>query len=147
MRAQWLAFPFPGLPAQAGVATGIFLHNLRGLVAIGGLLLVAQSPHWAGRTPPGALQRSLQILGELVLGVGVAANLLVIGASFGAYGSRMLIAALPHAPFELAAYSLALALYLEGRNRRLAARHALAVGSLCVAILALAAALETFVNV
>ena len=137
----------PAFPPKLASRQRIFLHNLRGLVAIGGLLLVAQSPHWAARTPPGALQRSLQILGELVLGVGVAANLLVIGASFGAYGARMLIAALPHAPFELAAYSLALALYLEGRNTRLAVPHAVAVASLCVAILALAAALETFVNV
>ena len=63
----------------------------------------------------------------MLLGAAVAANVIVIGASFGAYGTRMLRAALPHGPVELAAYSLALALYLQGRRRPLPARHMLAV--------------------
>ena len=89
----------------------------------------------------------LRRLGEALLAAAVAANLIVIGASFGAYGTRMVRAALPHGPVELAAYSLALALYLQGRTRALPARHMLAVVALSVAMLALAAVLETFVNV
>ncbi len=82
-----------------------------------------------------------------MLGAGVAANVIVVGAGLGAYGARMIRALLPHGPVELAAYSLALALYLEGRQRPLGIRHAVAVGALSVAALALAAVLETFVNV
>ena len=69
------------------------------------------------------------------------------GVSFGAYGSRMTRAALPHGPIELAAYSLALGLYFQGRHCVLPARHILAVAVLSTALLAAAAALETFVNV
>jgi hypothetical protein len=59
----------------------------------------------------------------------------------------MLRATLPHGPFELAAYSLALALYLQGRRRPLPVQHVLDVAALSVAVLAVAAALETYVNV
>jgi uncharacterized membrane protein SpoIIM required for sporulation len=89
----------------------------------------------------------LRWLGEALLAAAVAANLVVIGASFGAYGTRMVRAALPHGPVELAAYSLALALYLQGRRRRLPARSAAAVLALSVLTLAIAALLETYVNV
>ena len=71
--------------------------------------------------------------------------MIVVGASFGAYGTRMVRAALPHGPVELAAYSLALALYLQGRTRPLPIRHVLAVAALSVSVLALSAVLETFV--
>ena len=51
----------------------------------------------------------------------ILANVLVIGAGLGAYGERMARAELPHGPVELAAYALALALYLQGRRRALPA--------------------------
>ena len=95
---------------------------------------------------PTRASATVRLLGEVLLGAAVAANLIVVGASFGAYGTRMLRAALPHGPLELAAYSLALALYLQGRTRALPARHMLAVVALSVAMLALAAVLETYVN-
>jgi len=38
---RWLAFPFTGIPAQPSEAAGIFIHNLRALAAVGGLLLIA----------------------------------------------------------------------------------------------------------
>jgi hypothetical protein len=59
----------------------------------------------------------------------------------------MLRAALPQGPVELAAYSLALSLYLQGRGRPVAARHVLAVLALSVWTLAMAAVLESYVNV
>ena len=149
-RGAGLRFPFAGIPARPSTAAIIFSHNLRALAAICGLLLIAQSAHWnvsAAGTEPGPAHRTLRWLGEALLAAAVAANLLVIGASFGAYGTRMVRAALPHGPVELAAYSLALALYLQGRTRALPARHMLAVLALSVATLALAAVLETYVNV
>ena len=146
---RWLAFPFSGIPARPSTAAIIFSHNIRALAAICGLLLIAQSAPLEGSaagTEPGPTHRTLRWLGEALLGAAVAANLIVIGASFGAYGTRMLRAVLPHGPVELAAYSLALALYLQGRTRALPARHMLAVVGLSVLILALAAVLETYVN-
>ena len=145
---RWLAFPFTGIPAKPGEAASIFIHNLRALAAIFGLLLIAQSGCWAARDgQSGVVHQTLRRLGEALLGAAIAVNVIVIGASLGAYGTRMVRAALPHGPVELAAYALALALYLQGRNRRLPTRHVLAVAALSVSALALAALLETFVNV
>jgi hypothetical protein len=58
----------------------------------------------------------------------------------------MVRAALPHGLLELGAYSLALALVLEGRRQPLALRHATAVLLMSTGALAVAAALETYVN-
>jgi hypothetical protein len=144
---RWLAFPFAGIPSTPAEAAGIFIHNLRALVAVFGLLLVAQSGYWAGRNgQPGVVHRTLRRLGEALLGAAIAANVIVVGASLGTYGARMVRAALPHGPVELAAYSLAVALYLQGRSGPLAIRHVLALAALSMSALALAALLETFVN-
>ena len=143
----WLRFPFTGLPARPTVAAQIFFHNLRALLAVAGLLLVAQSPFWSARTAePGAVHRIVRGSGEVLLAAGIAANVIVVGASLGAYGTRMVLAALPHGPVELGAYALALSLYVQGRDRPLPGRLIVAVAALSVAALALAAILETFVN-
>ena len=95
---RWLAYPFTGIPAQPDVAAGIFLHNLRALAAVVGLLLIAQSAQLTRRTDE---PRRAPIDGPSRRGSArgaVAANLIVVGASFGAYGTRMLRAALPQAP-------------------------------------------------
>jgi hypothetical protein len=145
---RWLAFPFVGIPARLSTAAIIFSHNVRALVAVCGLLLIAQAPCCsAASAEAGRAHRMLRGLGEALLAAAVAANLVVIGASFGAYGTRMVRAALPHGPVELAAYSLGLALYLQGRGRPLLARSVTAVFALSVVMLALAAVLETYVNV
>jgi hypothetical protein len=144
---RWLAFPFTGIPASPGEAASIFVHNLRALGAVWGMLLIARSGYSAARNgQPGVVHQKLRRLGEALLGAAVAANVIVIGASVGAYGTRMVRATLPHGPVELAAYSLALALYSQGRNRPLPSRHVLAVAALSVSALALAAVLEAFVN-
>jgi hypothetical protein len=143
---HWLAFPFTGIPARAAIAASIFFHNLRALAAVWGLLLIAQSALWNAGVPGWASQ-VLRRSGEVLLGAAVAANVLVVGASLGAYGPRMLRATLPHGPLEVAAYSLALALYLQGRRRSLSLRLVFPVAALSIAALALAAVLETYVNV
>ena len=144
---RWLAFPFTGIPASPAEAAGIFIHNLRALAAVWGMLIIARSGYSAARNgQPGVVHRTLRRLGEALLGIVVAANVIVVGGSFGAYGTRMVRAALPHGPVELAAYSLALALYLQGRNRPLPLRHVLAMAALSISVLGLAALLETFVN-
>ena len=130
------------------MAATVFLHNLHALLAIGGALLVAQAPYLVSpAAQPGPIHLTLQRACDAVLAGGVAANVIVIGASFGAYGMRMVRAAVPHGPVEVAAYSLALALYIQGRRQQLPVRHMLAVATLSTSALAAAALLETFVNI
>lgn len=143
-----LAFQFRGVPAEPAVAATVFVHNLHALLAIGGALLVAQMPYLVDRAAdPGRSQGMLRVVCEVALAGAVTANVMVIGVSFGAYGSRMTRAALPHGPLELAAYALALALYIQARRRALPARHIFIVIALSTCLLAVAAVLETFVNV
>ena len=143
-----LAFSFPGVAPRLDLAATAFLHNLNALLAICGVLLVTQAPYLVTHAaPPGRIHRTLQRACEALLAGGVAANVIVIGAGFGGYGLRMVRAALPHGPVELAAYSLALALYIQGRRRPLAARHILSVAAISISALAAAALLEVFVNV
>ena len=143
---RWLAYPFTGVPAKPGAAAGIFAHNLRTLLTVGGALLVAQILTGQTRDPVSA-PRVVRLAVGLLVAVAVLGNLVVVGVSFGAYGPRMISATLPHGPIELASYSLALALYLQGRHRGLAVSHVAKIAAVSVALLALAAALETFVNV
>jgi hypothetical protein len=143
-----LAFHFPRVPARPSAVATVFVHNLHALLAVAAALLVAQSPYPMTRAAqPGRIHRMLQRCCEAVLAGAVAANVIVIGASFGAYGMRMVRAALPHGPVELAAYSLALALYIQGRHGPLPARDTLAVAALSISALAAAALLEVFVTV
>jgi hypothetical protein len=144
---RWLAYPFTGIPARPGETGAIFMHNVRALAAVAGLLLVVQSPHWAGNADGGPVHRAIRRGGEALLAAGVSANVIVVGASLGAYGSRMMRAVLPHGPAELGAYALALALYIQGRGKPLPVSHALAIAAMSISLLALAALLETFVNV
>src|SRR5207247_10434820 len=115
---RWLDYPFTGVPARLGEAAVIFAHNGRALLGVFGLLLIAQV---APRVPagPGQVQRALRGAGEALLAGLISANVLVVGASLGAYGSRMAKAMLPHGPLELAAFALAIALYLQGRRQAL----------------------------
>jgi hypothetical protein len=146
--SRLLGFHFAGIPARPSVAATVFVHNLHALLAIGGALLVAQMPYLVDRgADPGRTHRMLRVVCEVALTGAVAANVTVIGVSVGAYGTKMTRAALPHGPVELAAYSLALALYIEGRHRALPARNVFVVSALSTSLLAAAAVLETFVNV
>jgi Stage II sporulation protein M len=141
-----LDFPFAGLVAGPETALSILAANLRLLVATLAAAVIVQSP-WC---VPRAGQRSA--IGTLVVSaldalvaLNSAFNVCVVGAALGAYGSRMAAAMLPHGPLELAAFALTLALYLRARQGPLAPRHLAAVAPSCVALLVVAAALETWV--
>lgn len=141
---RWLDYRFPGVPSHISTAVWILGHNARGLAGVLGLLMIAQL---AARSPgPVRAQLVLRSAGEVVIAGAIAANVLVIGAAIGGYGTRMLVATLPHGPVELAAYSIALALYLTGRRRALPAARMTVVACASVALLALAAGLETWVS-
>jgi hypothetical protein len=83
----------------------------------------------------------------VLLSGAVAANVAVVGASFGAYGARMIRAALPHGPLELGAFSLALGLYIEGRHQPIPVGLMVVVAALSVVGLAIAALFEVYVTV
>jgi len=140
----WLGYRFPGVPAHLSTALWILGHNAHGLAGALGLLLVAQL---AARSPgPARAQLVLRSAGEVLIAGAIAGNVLVIGVAIGGYGTRMLVAMLPHGPAELAAYSLALALYLSGRRGALPIARMAMVACASVALLAVAAALETWVS-
>jgi len=139
----WLDYPFSGVPPRLGVAVEIFAHNLRALAGVLGALIVAQAG-WRRPGGPSRTQQIIQRLAELVIAGAVAANIIMIGASVGAYGQRMIVAMLPHGPVELGGDVLALALYWQGRRRHLALPDIAAVAAISIGLLAVAAALETF---
>ena len=140
---NWLHYTFPGVPAPPESAVGIFANNSRELLGVLGLLLIAQIAARRSDGPTRA-QQLVRAGGELVLAGAIAANVLVVGAAVGVYGERMVRAMLPHGPFEVAAYSLALTLYLQGRRRPLPAARLAGTIAASVALLALAALLETY---
>jgi hypothetical protein len=139
----WLHYSFPGVPRRLNSALWIFSNNGRELLGVVGLLLIAQIAA-RGSEGPTRGQRLVRTGGELLLGGAIAANVLVVGAAVGAYGNRMVRAMLPHGPVEVAAYALALALYLRGRRRPLPAMRLAGTIAASVALVAVAALLETF---
>jgi hypothetical protein len=141
---DWLGFTFPGLAARPVVAVGIFAHNLRSLSGVFVLLIFARL---ASRAPDKRTARLAVRLGELILAGAITANVVAVGAALGAYRERMVMALMPHGPAELAAYSLAIALYLQDRRRNLPAAYVAKAGATCVALLGIAAVLETWVSV
>jgi hypothetical protein len=58
----------------------------------------------------------------------------------------MVRAVLPHGPVELAAFALAIALYLQGRQRPLTLGHLAATTATALGLLAAAAVLEAMVT-
>ena len=143
-----LGFPFAGIPARPETAATILANNARLLAAVFAAVLVAQSPWLAAPSARrGPLGWALLAGVDIVLVLAAASNALLVGAALGAYGNRMLAAVLPHGPFELAAFAAALALHLQGHRCRLAGRRVLGTGAICLALLALAATLETYVRV
>lgn len=138
-----LGFTFAGIPDRIGEAASILVNNLTALAAPGvAIALVLWSRRPGVDRVPARLARGV---GIVVLGFGFAINTLLIGASVGAYGERMVSAMLPHGPIELAAYSLALAAFLEVRAGRLDGRRALAALATSAALLVIAAPVETYV--
>jgi len=142
----WLGYRFPGVPARPDIAVLIFEHNLLALLGVLGVLLIAQIAARAS-DGPGPILRAVHACAEISVAAGIAANTLVVGVAIGAYGTRMFRAVLPHGPIELAAYNLAIALHLHGRRRALPARQIAATMATSLALLAVAAVLETFVTV
>jgi hypothetical protein len=142
---QQLGFTFEGLPRRVDQALAIFANNVR---VLGAVLAACVAVQVAARGPDAGwealLLRTVTAVCDAAVIVGCAVHVLVIGAAVGAYGERTLWMVLAHGPFELAAFSLALALYLAGRRERLPAGRLLAVALAATAALAVGALLEVY---
>ncbi len=138
----WLGFTFPGVPATFGEALQIFRANLP--LIMGGLA-AALAVGWRGvDAEASAPWRGVRLVCDLIVGLIVARNVVVVGAAVGAYGVPMVRVLLPHGPLELLSLCLLLALYLQARRTPLAVAQALRVVAVAAAMLALAALLEAF---
>ncbi|HEY4993534.1 MAG TPA: hypothetical protein VII33_15780, partial [Nakamurella sp.] len=98
-----LGFAFPANPHGSGAAWSIFTANLRLAMAplAGALVLALADRDRRGYTTGRGLL-------DAILTIVVAVNVMIVGAGFGAYGTRMIRYTLPHGPIELAAYSCAI---------------------------------------
>lgn len=137
-----LGFPFAGLVAQPSTVLTIFAGNARILICVMAAAVIVQSPWCAARSSFGVVAVSLL---DTLVALQTGLNVLLVGASLGAYGPRMLTAMLPHGPAELLAFSLALALYLRSRRRPVGGFAVVLSGTMCLTLLFVAAVLETYI--
>ena len=146
---DWLGFTFSGVPGTAEQALEIFINNARLLIAAIAACVVLQGSALidpeADRQPPRWQSTAVHIC-DVVLGTLAVANLAVIGAAIGAYGDRVVKHLLPHGPVEALAFAIALALYVRSRRGPVARRDFLRLAGLALAVLIVAALLETFVT-
>ena len=145
---RWLGFGFDGVPHQVGQAAGIMFANLRFVLGLGAAAALNQLAQLRRRGAPAASTTTM--LSAIARGLdGVVAvviliNVVPIGLALGAYGWRMVPALLPHGPFEVLAFCVAGNLFLNARRRTVARGEWCAAGTAIVALLSLAALLETF---
>ena len=144
----WLGFDFGGVPPNVGSAVGIFLNNSRLVILAALAAAIAQAR--LGDLPSPRLSLSAGALAWLARACACALtlvalmNVTIVGLAVGAYGLRMCVALLPHGPLEVGAYCVALRFYLVARQRPLAAKAWISTSAVTVALLAIAALLETF---
>jgi hypothetical protein len=140
-----LGFTFPGIPRRLSQSEAIFVNNGRMLAAV---VVAAGLVQLLAGDQASALDRALAVgvrtVCDAVLAVGTLVNALIVGSSLGAYGSEALSSMLPHGPFELGAFSLALSLYLSARRGEVTRRRLVVTGVVAVAALALGAVLEVY---
>lgn len=145
-----LGYGFDGIPDRVGEVGAILLNNLRMLAGVFAAAAVAQLARGVATdgSALGALVsgfgRALAWVCDLAVAGSALGHALLIGAATGAYGDRLLSFLLPHGPFELAAYSVALALYVEVRRGAVPARRWIASAAVAVGALALGAPLEVY---
>ena len=114
---QVIAYQFPaGILGWRGVAV-VLLDNARlALAPIAATYLVELIRPLVGKRWSG-WRRAVRSGCDAALGGAVLTNVVIAGASYGAYGLKMARYTLPYAPFELLAFACPLALYLAGPPR------------------------------
>ena len=142
---ELLGFDFGGVPRRPDQVVGIFANNLRVLGALLAACAAAQlARHAVTARWEQTLLRAVTSVCDVAVIAGCALHLLLIGSALGAYGRRTLELVLAHGPFELVAFSLALALYVDARRMRLPVERVLDVALLAPVALAFGAVLEVY---
>lgn len=125
-----LQFGFDGVPRSPWQMASIALHNAR--LVVGAIVGAAVVPHTC---------RRVRLAFDFLLGSVLVLNGSAIGIAIGAYGARIVA---PHLPLEIAATSAAGGVYVRSRTAPVAGTALTVVALGSVALLILAAALETY---
>jgi hypothetical protein len=122
----------PAPPGDLQIASSIAANNLRVVVVPLALAALRMGPE--GR---------LRLLGDVLVGASLAANLALGGLALGAYGPRLLCY-LPQWPLEWGALALAWSAWRRARRARIARRELLALGLGAAGLICVAAMLESY---
>jgi hypothetical protein len=142
-----LGFTFAGVKPSLGAAASIFLNNARlASVPLGFALILSLTRGSQGARGEWTL-RAWRAAMDAIVAIGVLVNVVLVGASVGAYGGRMVRALLPHGPLEVLAFAAVLAAYTTARRERHCDWRAIVLTTVgCLATLAASAILETYVH-
>ncbi len=138
-----IAYPFPpGVLGWRGVGEILASNARLALAPVAGAYLIdtirpAPERAWSG------WRRLVRSGCDVALAGAALTNVFVAGASYGAYGMKMMRYTLPYAPLELLAFACPLALYLETRHRTPTRARALALCGAAAILLAAAALMES----
>jgi hypothetical protein len=88
-------------------------------------------------------RRALRCACDATLSTAVLSNVVIVGASYGAYGLRMARYTLPYGPFELLAFVCPLTLYLDARRASPPRARALALCGMAAVVLTASALMES----
>jgi hypothetical protein len=137
-----LAVHFARLPATAGDAAGIWLHNLR--VELGVAVFAFLEPASRRLLDGGrrVCRRLLLGFGDVLVAGWAVGSSILAGVLLGAYGTRQLAVFLPDGPVEVTAWLLLVVLYLDVRRARITPKTAAGRLALVAGLLAVAAVLE-----
>lgn len=140
---QVIAYPFPaGILGWRGV-TVVLLDNARlALAPIAAAYLIEVVRPVAGGRWSG-WRRVVRAGCDATLSAAVLTNIVIAGASYGAYGLKMARYTLPYAPFELFAFACPLALYGEARRASPPRARVLAVCGTAAVLLIASALMES----
>jgi hypothetical protein len=140
---QVIAYQFAaGILGWRGVAV-VLLDNVRlALAPIAGAYLVELIRPLVGKQWSG-WRRAVRSGCDAALGSAVLTNVVIAGASYGAYGVKMARYTLPYAPFELLAFACPLALYLAARRTSPPRAHALVLCGIAAGLLVASALMES----
>jgi hypothetical protein len=125
---------FAGVERTPGAAAAIAVQNARIAAAV---LLCAVALRW--------LPDPARAIVDVLLAVVFMLNVVAIGLALGAYGDRLIAATAAHAPIESAALSLSGGTYITARRQPVPTRALACVVVATAALLAGAAAAETYV--
>jgi hypothetical protein len=143
-----LDYRFPGVPDEASEAAAILVNNARKLGGLLGLVAILQAGYLTrGRDRCRAPATVLTAGCDLIFAALLAGTVGAVVLGLGGYGGRMVRAVLPHGPVEVVAFAAATVLYLDARRGPIAARRASLLALVSLALLALAALLETYISV